>query len=509
MRKPSESVYELALSLSSREKAYFRKFAQNLVNNGNPEYLRLFNAILEQKVCNEADLKECFKGEGFINHFHKTKEFLYVNLLDSLQNFHRKNSTLTILLNIPPKIELLYEKQLYDQCLTLARKMSKLAIQLDMPEHVASAVLWELRLTFLQPAKYLDHRQVMQRLDLLEQIVKEKKSSNDYLRSHTELFINYYGRGQVTTEMDLMEMYEKVKTKKIFSEDYQPKGNGAKLYYLNFLQVYYQQIQDWENALRVTVELEGYYTDRPKLISGSAHAALSYVTTLFNKLMFSIEIENWEVAHQVLSSMEQARSNKMVKSSNRLQGLVFTYHALGGLLLFQRSGAWELGVEFANKVECELETGKWAIPENRAWEIRFRFLILQYWHGNMKESRILANRLWQEAEKKVDDGMYSNVLLIRSLIYLESTSEQEAVSAIGSAQRQLRKMNTHRSFVIFINLLFKLIHVGNEKELRLLLSAREKLEKLRTQSFESYAFAEFDLMAWIDQRVDGLAKNRS
>ena len=509
MRKPSESLYELALSLSSREKAYFRKFAQNQVNNGKPEYLRLFDAILDQATYDEAALKEQFKGEGFVNHFHKTKEFLYANLLDCLQNFHRKNSTLTILLNIPPKIELLYEKQLYDQCLTLAKKMRKLAQQLDMPEHIASAILWELRLTFLQPAKYLDQEQVMESIDLLERIVDEKKSSNDYLRSHTELFINYYGRGQVTTEIDLMEMYEKVKTKKIFSEDYQPKGNGANLYYLNFLQVYYQQVQDWENALQVTVELESYYTNRPRLISGSAHASLSYVTTLFNKLMFSVETKNWDLAHQVLDSMEEARTNRMVKTSNRLQGLVFTYHSLGGLLLFQRSENWKVGVEFALSVERELELGKWALPENRSWEIRFRSLILNYWNGNLKEARLLANRLWQEAEKMVDDGMYSNVLLIRSLIYLESTDEHEAVSAIGSAQRQLRKMNTYSSFVIFINLLFKLINAEKSREIRLLTSAKEKLEKLKTQNFESYAFAEFDLLAWIDQRIDSAEENNS
>ncbi len=75
-------LYELVASLNAQEK---KLFSERHGKRQDENYVRLFNAIANGKVNNDADAKKEFAGQTFINHLGKTKAYLYEALLDTLQ----------------------------------------------------------------------------------------------------------------------------------------------------------------------------------------------------------------------------------------------------------------------------------------------------------------------------------------------------------------------------------------------------------------------------------------
>ena len=69
------------------EKRYFRLFSTQQQGDSKQNYLKLFDAIDEQEVYNEAVILEKFADEKFVKHFSQTKKYLYDNILKALKLF--------------------------------------------------------------------------------------------------------------------------------------------------------------------------------------------------------------------------------------------------------------------------------------------------------------------------------------------------------------------------------------------------------------------------------------
>ncbi|MEL6670598.1 MAG: hypothetical protein AAFR61_00255 [Bacteroidota bacterium] len=79
----SSEVYDLIQSLGKAEKKAFRRMVQR--PGEDPNYLRLFDAMLEQPAYDEEALKAGFQGEAFVRQFHVTKNYLLQLLLQCLR----------------------------------------------------------------------------------------------------------------------------------------------------------------------------------------------------------------------------------------------------------------------------------------------------------------------------------------------------------------------------------------------------------------------------------------
>jgi hypothetical protein len=85
-----------------------------------------------------------FEGETFINHLPSEKNYLYHNIMESLNSFNKDKTFLARYCNILISIEILYNKGLFDQCKKLINKAKKEAYSLDKFSVILLILRWEL-----------------------------------------------------------------------------------------------------------------------------------------------------------------------------------------------------------------------------------------------------------------------------------------------------------------------------------------------------------------------------
>ncbi|MGL4598833.1 MAG: hypothetical protein ACRCYO_15055, partial [Bacteroidia bacterium] len=124
---PSTDLHQLIRSLDKKEKAYFK-----LVSEPNADYVRLFDAIVRQRVYDEAEIKKQFAGEAFLKRFAPVKNYLFHQVLESLVKQYSGATVDVLIREQLRKAELLLGKGLRKTAHKLLVKARKLALLHDL-----------------------------------------------------------------------------------------------------------------------------------------------------------------------------------------------------------------------------------------------------------------------------------------------------------------------------------------------------------------------------------------
>ena len=141
--KPKTDLHELIRSMSMSEKRYFHRFSSLHTVGERNNYQRLFDRIAGMNVYDEGSLKKKFHGETFIRHLPSEKNYLYNQVLDALNSFHRDRTFLSRHTAGLAKIEMLFHRGLFRQCRTLVLKLKKEAYLFEKFSLVMIILRWE------------------------------------------------------------------------------------------------------------------------------------------------------------------------------------------------------------------------------------------------------------------------------------------------------------------------------------------------------------------------------
>jgi hypothetical protein len=136
----------LIKALDKGERRYFRTFAQRHVIGEENSYARLFDALQEMEVYDEAALQARFAGEPCLQQWASFKSYLYKILRRSLRAYHEESSVVAAMQHLLHDLGILFEKGQLDACKRLLHKGLRLATEQDAHLKVLEFVEWERRL---------------------------------------------------------------------------------------------------------------------------------------------------------------------------------------------------------------------------------------------------------------------------------------------------------------------------------------------------------------------------
>jgi len=152
MKTPSTDLFDLIHSLTSRERAYFKRFASMHKQSSNSGYLKLFDAILKQEEYDEEALKEYFKKDKLSRYFPRAKKYLYDKILESMRLFHAEASISIQLKQQINSTRFLYSKGLFKQAMKKAQLIKKEAGEAEYwGEYLAAS---EIEISILSRTAY-------------------------------------------------------------------------------------------------------------------------------------------------------------------------------------------------------------------------------------------------------------------------------------------------------------------------------------------------------------------
>ena len=124
--KPTNQLFDIIKSLTPEEEKKFKLLSS--LQQGDKNYIKLFNFIQKQESYDEDEVKNHFKNEVFVQHFASEKNQLLHHILKSLR-LHRQETSASAKIDEEIKnIQLLFNKSLYKQSrkqLSIVKKMAQ------------------------------------------------------------------------------------------------------------------------------------------------------------------------------------------------------------------------------------------------------------------------------------------------------------------------------------------------------------------------------------------------
>ncbi len=142
--KKSHKLFELISTLSKSEKRYLRLFAS--LHGSQKGYVRLLDALQQTREYNEADFLKQHAEENFAQNYSFAKGYLYNFILKSLESFHANAAVKSELTGLLQKVDVLFDKALYEQCIKLLKKAKHLAYRYDNHRLLLEVLTWQLRI---------------------------------------------------------------------------------------------------------------------------------------------------------------------------------------------------------------------------------------------------------------------------------------------------------------------------------------------------------------------------
>lgn len=139
-----DKLYELIRSMSMAEKRRFTIDASQNTTGKERKYILLFDILVEMKEYHSEALVKVLKENGYATqHLASDKNYLYNLIIKSLSSFYSgKNTSLNIKEKLH-QVEILFERGLYDQSLSILKKLEGQARKYDLYALLMEIAFWK------------------------------------------------------------------------------------------------------------------------------------------------------------------------------------------------------------------------------------------------------------------------------------------------------------------------------------------------------------------------------
>ena len=254
------------------EKRYFKIFAR-INGKKNVNYLDLFNAIDEQDVHNEEELRKKFKGKKFVAQLSVTKNYLYQLILKSMVLYQQSTSIDGQIRELLSRAEFLHSKSLYKESEVVVDKVIRIAKKYEQHYFILEA----FRLKRIIATSMYDfekvksaHEEEIRELELIEntrqfQVLTDKMIAESYLKGITQ------DKGTGAKILIVHPLLRKEKNAKTFF---------AKRRMYSFFYLYYYSEGMFEKAHLYSKKNADLYLTHPHMMEYDTYGYLNTLQTM-------------------------------------------------------------------------------------------------------------------------------------------------------------------------------------------------------------------------------------
>lgn len=295
MKTASTDLFDLINSLTSNEKAYFKRYA-GIHKTADNAYLKLFEVIAAQKDYCEEKVKCSLKNEKLVSYLPRAKKYLYNKILESMRLYHADK-------NIKRQLWRKYE----DACFLLSRRQFKVAERLvqKIKEKAEASECWliyveALRLETLLKGECKDMAQQVEDWSVKFDETLKKAFNSIYFMLVYRLFSYYWNiktlENRRTHFPEFFSRY--LDTSK---NCLAPSTNESQMYYQNALALYYKAFQKFDLSYQSLEKVVDLFEEKPLLLEKkqmhyfySLESLISIDCERFDKTRASLHIQKVE-----------------------------------------------------------------------------------------------------------------------------------------------------------------------------------------------------------------------
>ncbi|MEO1054576.1 MAG: hypothetical protein AAFX87_28350 [Bacteroidota bacterium] len=418
------NLFKLIKSLSKAEKRYFKMFLNN--GGSNKNYLRLFDFIDNQEALDDDSIKKHFKGETFLKQLHVTKNYLMSLIMKSLRNFHDRNSKNAALKDLLRDIEILYKRELYDQCHYAIVKAQKLALEYEKLGELLETYRWQRTIIQHQLGPVESRVLISSILGKELKVIEQLKRQNEYFSLTYDLMNNISNQTYWSEVLGLSLLKDPSKANSMQSRIF--------YYHLHYiLNTFLGEPMTGVEAIDTLISI---LEDNPKRIKEEPD---SYITALNNKMGALLQFGDTEATILILQKIRNIPDKYNLRKDERsvLKLFIRTYNV--ELELYRDLEQWNKGVNVIDEIRAFLEENEKSIADNYLASFYYQFSYIYFMKEDYSKALKDLNKIVAEGHWQGREDIMSFARILNLIIHFELKNIMVLKYAVDATRRFLMK----------------------------------------------------------------------
>jgi hypothetical protein len=514
--KESDNLYNLIKSLTKTEKAYFKKYASRHVIGEQNKYIALFDAISESRNgYDEKEIKKKLNKEKFVEYFPVMKNYLAGMILKSLNSFYSGSDTDNDIKNDIRYLEILYEKDLYENCAVILNRAFKQAYRINNFILLLELLKWKKNLINVGLYKGNQYAS-LERAGIEEKEIINKISN---LSSYKDL--SYKVRSLIVGTNPYYKGTAIKKELTNFLDDPLLQSENKALS-LPALHLYYHILADIYDSLGRNVES---FECRKKIIAAMEDQAeiiknrvtnyrniTNYRIETFNLLGSGLNLGNYDELQVYINKVRMIEKKYPGKYSELDRQAVLVGTLMFELRIQFKKGEFTGAVQNMIELEKALREFSKIIPNSETLHFSYLLCYGYFGAGRMNEALDWMNKIINDKDIYKEWKLLVKSKILNLIIHYELGNLELLDYLIKSTYRFLRK-NPHIGYDEKIAIEFIKQLPGIYSQTQLLTLYAESLEKLKAKYFQTddnepfevinnfTSIAEFDIISWLESKI--------
>jgi hypothetical protein len=488
--KLSSDLFELISSMTKNEKRYF--IMNSRLQGGSKIYVQLFKALEKQTAYDEKNFKINNKDEQFVKNYAFNKKNLYDLLIKNLSSYSFSGTVDGQMHALIAECRILFNKALYKKYFRAITKAKQFA-----HKHEKYGYLLQI----LDMEKIIVPKEIIHKLKS-DEIMREVKAAT---KKFTEVFeysriagmlLNNYRYYGLTRESEHTAALDKLSTKGIMSSPDKAQSTRA-------LEAYYR-VKEISSGIKA--DSEGSYEallNRYRVVLNNPFPFKNYLLHYPTDIMFSlaeccINLNRTDEAAKYLNEIE----NMLIREKYNLEDFDI-YREYLRFRIHLKKGEIQKASKLIPALENILVIYKDKLQIDTELSILYHVLICRIEENNFLKALEACNRLMAHPllSKRADYETYSRILNL--VIHYELKNFELLKYLLVRTYRYLCKHDKlFKTEQLIIDFILKLQKVKTDDDLNFNFSKlSKKLAKLKNDKYEKNAFEYFDLLKWVDTKL--------
>jgi tetratricopeptide (TPR) repeat protein len=494
--KPSDKLHQLIKSLTASEMQHSRIFLSATLNGTKEKFMQLFDVLHEQEDYDEASVLDQLSDPNFTKNFSSTKHSLYQHILRSLRDFHATKNMDLFLIESLQDVHILFEKRLIKQCKDLVKRTKEIAYKLDRFSIIREVLVMERKLAGMNPSKQrlIDN---LQNVFTEQRVIAKKEVNQDrFGKLYYEMIILLRSNGVIRNKQDLIA-YDEILSDPLLKNENEALTISSKIAYNNIYSTYHYSKGETEKSMVYLLRCMELWEQRPERIEENPKG---YLIILHNILINQLSDNQLEAFNKTLKKLKSIRT----KSKGFEIDIFTTYHELL-TNYYIRTGKLQKGIKLIPKVIEGFEEFQGKMVKIHEWELYVNFAALYFCSGDYNKVIEWLHKLFYKTSGRLHPEKLAVARIMQLLAHLELQNYRVAADLYKMSLRDIKNNHLlHKFEEIAMDFIKKLAKVQTDKEYVVSLKIlKEKLQRIQNDPFEKKAFELFDLISWIDSKLEG------
>lgn len=492
----SDSLFLLVKSMRKSEKRYFKLDSSEA--SGDHKYMKLFDLLDKQQ---EFDEDRILQTNGWIkkSQFSNLKAHLYKKILQSLKRYAQSsNEDINVRENID-YVQLLYDRSLYGQSMSLLQKLKKTIVKSDNLELYLEILKWEKNLLPYTIDRH-NQKRVSQIVEEANQVNERISRTNTLTNLAVELNAIYLRNGFIKNKTDYLNITQTFKQRlPTWNED--NLSFREKLLWYNIQLSYYGYLQDYEKSLLYANK----WVELFETIPNNSYLFEMYLKGLNHQLNAQARLNLFNEFDQTHKKLRSLSSHHLVELNENIQIRLFKYsyaHQFNGYFI---KGDFSTGVHMLRKIENRLEGFIEFLDKHSELILYYKIACLYFGNDDFGDALKWLNRIINSEYQDIREDVLSFARILNLIVHYELGNQDVIEYYIKSTYRYLLKKEDLHLFQQYILEFIKgLSKDTTQKELMSnFKSLRKKLIELEQSKYDKRAFVYFDIISWLDSKISG------